>query len=133
MNSNKQGNIGEAQAIAFFLAKGYDVFTAFGTAVSFDLIIHKAGILKRVSVKSTKATHHKSDNSWTVKLTQGRLRKDIPFDNNAIDIVAVYIVPENRVAVYDASSIKAKYNLCIRKQDRSKRKDNINAVRELVI
>ncbi len=106
MDSNRKGNIGEAKVIAYFIEQGYDVYTAFGTAAKFDLVVHKNGVLQKVSVKSTSQKSSKS--AWVVRIKQTTRNGETPFDNAAVDLLAVYIAPEDRIVIVEAKSIQAK-------------------------
>lgn len=113
MDSNGKGNIGEAKIIAYFLEQGYDVFTSFGTASKIDLVIHKDGLLQKVSVKAT-AYKDPRCNSWRVAITQSTRKGTTIFDNTKVDLLAVYIIPENRVMIFDAKAIITKRTVSIR-------------------
>ena len=111
MNSNLQGNIGEAKVLNHFINDGYTVYTPFGTAAKNDMIIEKSNIIKRVSVK-TANTKTKSG-KYRVRIRQGKLNKQIPFDNKTTDILAIYIVPEDRIVLLDSCNIESKYEIVI--------------------
>lgn len=115
MNTNLQGNIGEAKALAYFIEKGYNVYLPFGTASTNDMIIEKNCELKRVSVKTTKtkAKAVGETNKYIVKIRQGKLNNQIPFNSNASDIVCVYILPENRFVLLNSKEITNKYEITV--------------------
>jgi hypothetical protein len=115
MNTNLQGNIGEAKAIAYFIEKGYNVYLPFGTASTNDMIVEKDCDIKRVSVKTTKtkAKAVGETNKYTVKIRQGKLNKQIPFDTKASDILCVYILPENRFVLLDSKEITSKFEITV--------------------
>lgn len=111
MNTNVKGNIGEAKAIAHFLQEGYEVFVAFGTASKFDLVIHKDGVLQTVSVKMTSG---KVNDAYTVRLTQITRKGESDFDNSVVDILAVYIAPEDKLVTFDAKKLTNRTRLNIK-------------------
>lgn len=112
MNSNLKGNIGESEALAYFIREGYEVYLPFGTATTCDLVVVKGGITKKVSVKTTSSTH--KNGKYIVKIRQGKLNKQLPFDNTSSDILFIYIQPENRYYILESSTIKTKYELTVK-------------------
>lgn len=52
MNSRKQGDIGTSFAIAYFASQGYTVNIPLSDSQSYDLIIEKDGLCKRVQCKT---------------------------------------------------------------------------------
>ena len=57
MNSKKQGAIGVAKAIAYFVSKGYAVFVPVSDCSRYDLIIDSGEKIMRVEVKTTKSAN----------------------------------------------------------------------------
>jgi hypothetical protein len=55
MNSNLQGNIGEASVMLEAIKRGYAVSVPHGHSTRYDLIIDKCGRLYRVQVKTIKS------------------------------------------------------------------------------
>lgn len=52
MNSRKQGDIGTSFAISYFVSEGYTVSIPLSDSQSYDLIIEKDGLCKRVQCKT---------------------------------------------------------------------------------
>ena len=106
MSPQRQGDAAEAAVTAHFLTEGYDVFSPFGGHGPFDLVVHRDGQLLRVEVKSTTV---RTATGWNVQLkrvrTNGSGHVLRYFDASAVDLLAVYIVPERRVVVLDASLV----------------------------
>lgn len=115
MNTNLQGNIGEAKAISFFIEQGYNVYLPFGTASTNDMVIEKDNEIKRVSVKTTNSVAKSSSGKikYIVRIRQGKLNKQIPFDNKASDILFVYILPEDRIVLFNSNEITAKFEITV--------------------
>ena len=111
MNTNLQGNTGEAKVLSYFINEGYTVYLPFGTAAKNDMIIEKNNEIKRVSVK-TSNTKYKTG-KYRVRIRQGKLNKQIPFDNKSTDILAIYIIPEDRVVLMNSNDIKSGFELSI--------------------
>lgn len=103
MDTNYKGNLGEAKVLAYFIEEGYEIYTSFGTASSNDMIVIKDNIVSRVSVKST--TMKTESGTWNVRLRQRRAGKDYPFDKTKTDIIAIYIIPENRIVILKSKDI----------------------------
>lgn len=111
MDSNLKGNIGESAALAYFIKEGYEVYLPFGTATSCDLIVMKLGVVSRVSVKTTSSKH--KNGKYKVRIRQGKLNKQIPFNNDASDILFIYIQPENRYCILFSKDVKTGFELTI--------------------
>jgi hypothetical protein len=109
MDTNLQGNIGESKAVTYFIANGYNVYLPFGTASSNDMII------KRVSVKTTKTRTRcvNETKKYIVKIRQGKLNSQIPFNNQGSDILCVYILPEDKIVLLISNEITAKYEITV--------------------
>lgn len=106
MNSNMKGNIGEAEALKYFLKEGYEVYLPFGTASKCDMIVTKDNITSRVSVKTT--CSKVKNGKYSVRIRQGKMNKDIPFDNTSSDILFIYVLPEDRIVILKSLDITAK-------------------------
>jgi hypothetical protein len=113
MNTNLQGNIGEAKVMNYFIENGYTVYLPFGTASKNDMIIEKDNIIERVSVK-TSNTKNKSGN-YKVRIRQGKLNKQIPFDKNSCEILAIYILPEDKIVLKKATEIVSGFELVLKR------------------
>lgn len=111
MNSNLQGNIGEAKAVEYFINEGYTVYLPFGTAAKNDMVIEKDNEIKRVSVKTANSKH--KNGKYKVRIRQGKMNKQIPFNPLSTDIVAIYVVPENRIVLKNSVDIKSGFELTI--------------------
>jgi tRNA A58 N-methylase Trm61 len=75
------------------------------------MLVVKNGVVSRVSVKSTSVKT--ATNKWSVELRNISRRNDgdiniRQFDNNTVDLLVVYIIPEDRITVIDAKTILAK-------------------------
>lgn len=107
MNTVRQGNLGVLAAAKYFAVEGYEVFSPMMENSSCDLIVIKDGVTQRVEVKSTRTG---SSKSWQVQIRQIRPNrtgnKIKKFDGAKSDLLAVYIVPEDRVVVIPSSEIK---------------------------
>jgi hypothetical protein len=111
MDSNLQGNIGESKVMTYYISENYSVYLPFGTASKNDMIVEKDGIIKRISVKSTR-TKSKTG-KYIVKIRQGKLNKQIPFDKNGSDILCVYIVPEDRIVFINSQDINTGFEISV--------------------
>jgi len=111
MNTNLQGNIGEAKVLAYFISEGYTVYLPFGTASKNDMIVEKDNVIKRVSVK-TANTKTKSG-KYRVRIRQGKLNKQTAFDSASTDMLAIYVIPEDKVVLKTSADIKAGFELSI--------------------
>lgn len=89
-----------------FCKLGYEVYPPLTENSTYDFLIHKDGIIKSVEVKSTSV---KKPTGYEVSLKSIRSNKTsnriIKFDNTKMDILSVYIEPEDVVKVLDPTSI----------------------------
>jgi Holliday junction resolvase-like predicted endonuclease len=111
------GVLGEAAVLKELIKQGYTVFTQFSGASPFDMVAYKNNILYRVSVKSTECLDRYKTPAYRVKLSQLHYKTTKHFDNTSCDILAVYIVPEDKVLFFDAKTIYQKHQLNIKKGD----------------
>lgn len=111
MNTNLQGNIGESKILTYFISQGYTIYLPFGTASKNDMIIEKDNIIKRVSVK-TANTKTKSG-KYKVRIRQGKMNKQIAFNPSSTDILAIYIIPEDKIILKMSSEINSGFEIHI--------------------
>lgn len=108
MNRKLIGNIGEAKVLAHFVANGYQVYLPFQDNGEYDMVVSKDGKLQTVSVKATSV---KSGKGYTVSLRTVSRRKDnnvtVKHFDNSVDILAVYIQPEDRVVIFKGIDVTA--------------------------
>ena len=119
MHERKQkGLLAEAKAIFELTKQGYEVFLPYGDCASCDLIALRDGKLSRVSVKYVS---YAPDGSFLVELRNISRRNHgeiaiKKFDSSAVDMVIVYIQPEDRVEFLDPKLIAGKSCLSIRRR-----------------
>jgi len=106
MDSNLKGNIGESVALNYFIKEGYEVYIPFGTAISCDFIVLKNNIVLRVSVKS--GSRMSPSGKYEINIRQQIKHKSIPFNNKSIDLLFLYVIPEDRFKILEAKDIKNK-------------------------
>lgn len=87
-NSNKQGNAGLGQAIAWFTTNGYSVSIPLTDTQDYDLIVDN-GTISRVQVKTTK---HKDGNNFVIDLRvrggyRGSPSSVKKFDNSKVELI----------------------------------------------
>lgn len=116
MNTITKGRIGEAAVVAHFIKNEYEVFLpAFGNS-TIDLIIYKNEIYSRVEVKTCS---NLIGDSYQVLLrsvrhntTSSTIKK---FDGKASDILAVYLVDEDRIVSFNSIELDGRSTINIRK------------------
>lgn len=108
------GRLGEAAVYKALVLDGWFVFTDPSGKCSVDMIAWKDGAARTIQVKTT---GYSVGNKWLVQLKSVRPNRTgntiKHFDNSAIDILAIYIVPEDRVLLLDSSFITQKTQLSI--------------------
>lgn len=115
-NKTKNGNLGELR-VAFELTRmDYEVYTGFGGKTSCDLIVIKDGLIQTVQIKST--SYQKKPGSWYIMLQTVRSNKTknviSKYVSSDFDILAIYIVPEDRVILYKSEKITVTSALSIK-------------------
>jgi len=113
---HKKGIIGELKVETYFIENDYEVYKPTNDNAQYDMLVNKDGVISRVSVKYT-AVKAASGN-WKVALSSVSRRNngDVVikrFDKTSVDIVAVYIAPENRVVLVAADTIVAEREMTI--------------------
>ncbi len=111
MNTNLQGNIGEAKALQYFIENEYEVYLPFGTASKCDMIIVKDGKVERVSVKTCSGL---TRGRYMVRIRQGKLNQQIPFDKSSSDILFVYVIPLDKIFTFNSKDIKNGFELTLK-------------------
>jgi hypothetical protein len=108
MERKKKGLLGEAKVLTYFIENDYEVFLPFADNGPYDLLVVKDKQIQKVSVKSTSSLA--SANTWSVELRTVSRRKDnkttvTKIDKQDLDLLAVYIIPEDRVIILDIKTI----------------------------
>ena len=108
--------IGKFKAATHLMACGYDVFMEVDGKSPFDLVAHKDGELQRVEVKTT-TRRSKYNTGWEVQLKSVRSNKTKNvihnFSTENCDILVVYIMPLDKVCMYNTKDITQKTSLII--------------------
>ncbi len=106
-DKTKYGALAEAKTVAYFLEREFEVYTSFTGKADVDLILCKDGTLTKVSVKSTTKI---VGNVARVQLKSVRANRTINkiknFNPDSYDILAVYIVPIDKLKIFNAKDIK---------------------------
>lgn len=101
--------------MAELVRQGYEVFAPMFGNTYCDLVVCKDKVLKRVEVKSVS---YKEGPSYRVQLAQVRPNRTEnvkkKFDSSNSDILAVYIVPENRVVLLHSSEHNGKSSVAVK-------------------
>jgi len=116
MNRKLIGNLGEAKVLAYFVENDYQVYLPFQDNGEYDMVVSREGKIESVSVKSTSV---KTGTGYSVQLRTISRRKDNKvsikhFDNSQVNILAVYIQPEDRVVILRSIDIKATTAIVVR-------------------
>lgn len=114
MDINNRGLFSELKVAQYFIQQDYEVFTAMSGHASFDMVVYKDIQMWRVSVKSTETIDLNSGGSYAVRIGQRTRKGQTPFDNTTSDILAIYIVPEDRVVLFESKDITNKYQINIK-------------------
>lgn len=117
MNTQEKGILGQVSIVKYFVMNGYEVFSPVGDNASCDLIVLRDGAMMRVECKATEASPNKK--SWSVSLRQVRPNrtenKVKNFDASKSDLLAVYIIPEDRVEVVPSYQVDGKTCFTVQK------------------
>ena len=113
---HKKGKIGELKAELYFIENDYEVYKPTNDNAEYDMLINKNGIISRVSVKYT--ANQAPSGNWKVALSSVSRRNNSEviikrFDNTLVDLVVVYIAPEDRIVLVSADNIIAEREMTI--------------------
>src|SRR4030043_2095565 len=111
------GNLGELKVAAYFAELGYEVYIPWGGKSSSDLVVCIDGESFKIQVKTSSVCNTKS---WLVQLKSVRSNKTgnkiLKFDGNICDILAIYIIPEDKVhIIWDPLSLDGRSQINIPK------------------
>lgn len=102
----KAGSLGEISTQKEFILCGYEVYSPVTDNTEYDLLVSKGGEVFTVEVKSTKRKVAGFYRVQIKKVRSNKTRNTITrFDNTKVDLLAVYIEPEDKVIVYKAKEI----------------------------
>ena len=120
LSTTDAGRLGEAAAFKHFVGDGWYVFLDASGKSPVDMVVMKNNLCKTVQVKTTS---YKVNNRWLVQIKTVRpnrtTNKVTHFDPNSVDLLVVYIIPEDRVIVYESATITQRTQLSIPVQDSS--------------
>lgn len=114
-----QGNLGLGKAIEYFTSHSIPISIPLNDTQKYDLIADIDGELKKISVKTSRAT--KNGISFEVQLrnTGGSFgnNKVRPFDNTSCDYIFIYtsneeyyLIPSNIIEAKNSINVGPKYN-----------------------
>jgi hypothetical protein len=113
------GAIGEAAVKLDMIKKGYEIYNGQESSY-FDFIVVDPNTRKplTVEVKSTRC-RTPADTGWLVRIGKSRFwrtekNNTQPFDNENVDILAVYIEREDRVVYFKGSEVKQRHKISIK-------------------
>lgn len=115
-NKTYYSSIAELKVMTDLTAKHWHIFNQVSGKAPFDLVAYKDGMLKRVSVKSC-SKEPNGAGSYVIEV--GRVRsnktenKIYKFDQNECDILAIYIVKEDKIIYVDSFTAHDKRALTI--------------------
>lgn len=112
MNTNLQGNIGEAKALHYFISEGYEVYLPFGTASKYDMIVCKDNNTYKVSVKTT-SSKSSTLGKYSLRIGQGKLRNRVAFNKEESDLLFAYILPEDKFIIFNSKDITQQFEITI--------------------
>lgn len=109
-NTAKQGDVGLADSMAFFAAKGYTVCLPISDSQAYDLLVELNGVVSKVQVKTTRhITKH--GNHYLINVGN----KEYPFDNTQVDFL-YFLTNENERYLVPAEVVTNKYKLRLNKK-----------------
>lgn len=116
-NHTKNSVLAEVKATAELINLGFDVFTQVSGKSPFDLVAYENGRLLKVEVKSG-SRRNKKNNGWIVQIKRNKYSGQIgnysvPFSTDVCDILAVYIVPLNKVLIIRSEDVTSVNELII--------------------
>lgn len=117
-NTSINGRLGEIKVATYLMSKGFDIFIPFGSSTEVDLVGIKNRRVFKIQVKSTKTRERTNKNSWVVQLKSVRSNTSNViinnYDNSKYDLLAVYIIPEDRIRIFLSKNINNKSSIQIK-------------------
>jgi hypothetical protein len=115
INARFQGNVGLADAIAFFEKQGIRVLLPLTDCLKYDLVIDNKGKLERVQVKTSSYRRGQCYEVMIKTCGGNRTGSGVyhPFDASIIDWLYVLTLPEEIKYLIPASVIEAKHTLTL--------------------
>lgn len=118
MNSKQQGDIGVAQAIAYYTTEGYAVSLPLGDNTRYDLIIDKEGTLYRVQVKST-SYFDKNRKSYIACLgTSGGNKSGTKpkkrLNKEEFDLLFIYVLPTKEKYEFSSETVNGTVSMSLK-------------------
>ena len=118
MNSKEQGNLGESEVVYRLLKQGFEIYLPFLDSGRYDFILNDPSTdkIKKVEVKTTRSLRSNGD-SYEVQLCGRTHKGGYKFfgELKSPDLLAVFVIPENKIVFFDVKRIKSKYKLLISK------------------
>lgn len=120
INSNQQGNIGMAYAIAYYSKLGYNISIPLTDSQDYDIIVDTGSSLLKVQIKTTKSL---SDNgnficNLAVKTKRQGENARKGFDQNDSDLLFIltddgtcYSIPTSEINARSAITLGDKYSI----------------------
>ena len=113
----KKGDLGLVKAILWLTENGFTVYTPLTDNEVVDLVGLRDGVAFRVSVKATSAKTPYGSYETTLKTVSRRKDNKVKvnhFDASRLDLLLVYIIPEDRVVCLKAEEVTSKSSICVR-------------------
>lgn len=111
----KSGSLGEIAVMKHFAELGYNVYSAVTENAAVDLVVEFDGEYKTVEVKSTSYQYKDGYKVQLKKVRSNKTENKITnFDPNTVDLLAIYIIPEDKVKILKPNEITAKTEMVIR-------------------
>jgi len=112
------GSLAEAKIIYELTEKKYHIFNQVSGKAPFDLVAFKDNDLLKISVKSVSVTN--KNGNYEVQLKRVRSNKTenkiYNFDPKECDVLAVFVIPLNKVFYFKSTNIKTKSTFTITKE-----------------
>lgn len=114
------GNLGECKVKYELLKAGYEVYEGDSRSL-LDLIARnpRTDEILRFEVKTTQTRSEAGGNpsslgtGWQVRISSRNTFEERPFQKESIDVLAVFIEPEDKVVFIDAKSVKTSTKLIV--------------------
>lgn len=107
-NKTYISQLSELKVMSGLASQGYHIFNQSSGKAPFDIIAYKDGLCKRVSVKATDSEPNKVG-KYQIQLRRIRSNKTsnkiYKIEENEFDILAIYILKEDKVIYVDISEV----------------------------
>lgn len=108
MHSTEVGRLGESYIMSAFIKMGAEVYLPFGGNTTYDMIVVNDGSYYTVECKTASVRNKAGGYTVQIKSVRSNKTQNVikPFDPSKVDILAIYLVPDDQVFFIETKEFK---------------------------